>query len=160
LITDGKMGMEVQCRGVADALGINYVHKRISPKGVHRLLSPWLLPASVDRAGCKDGVLAPPWPAIAIATGRLSIPSIRALGRLAGRTTFTVVLQDPKTGLGTADLIWVPQHDRLRGANVVSTLTAPHGFSPARLAQLRSAMPCQIAALPPARVAVLLGGDG
>ena len=73
--------------------------------------------------------------------------------------TYTVVLQDPKTGPRTADLIWVPEHDRRRGANVITTLTAPHSFSPARLAELRQALPPdRIAALPPPRVAVVLGG--
>jgi mitochondrial fission protein ELM1 len=72
--------------------------------------------------------------------------------------TYTVVLQDPKTGLKTADLIWVPQHDRLRGPNVVTTLTSPHSFTQARLAELRSDVPAEIAALPRPIVAVILGG--
>jgi len=66
---------------------------------------------------------------------------MRALRRRAGVSTFTVVLQDPKTGLGTADVIWVPEHDRLRGANVFTTLTSPHSFTERRLAELRRAMP-------------------
>ena len=160
LITDGKTGMLVQCRGVADALGLNYVHKQVSPVGMHRLLSPWMMPRRSERLGEKGSVLSPPWPDVAIATGRLSIPYIRSLSRLAGPNTYSVVLQDPKTGLRTADLIWVPQHDRLRGANVITTLTAPHSYSQARLADLRRTMPAWIAALPPPRVAVLLGGDG
>lgn len=65
-------------------------------------------------------------------------------------------MQDPKTGLGTADMIWVPEHDRLRGPNVFTTLTAPHSFTARRLAELRRTMPPAIAALP--RVSVILGG--
>jgi hypothetical protein len=83
---------------------------------------------------------------------------MRALRRHAGQETFTVVMQDPKTGLGTADMIWVPEHDRLRGSNVFTTLTAPHGLTPARLAELRQTMPPAIAAVAAPRVAVLLGG--
>jgi mitochondrial fission protein ELM1 len=160
LITDGKTGMLVQCRGVADALGLNCVHKQVSPVGMHRLLSPWMMPRPSERLGEKGSVFSPPWPDVAIATGRLSIPYIRSLSRLAEPNTYSVVLQDPKTGLRTADLIWVPQHDRLRGANVITTLTAPHSYSQARLAELRRTMPAWIAALPSPRVAVLLGGDG
>jgi mitochondrial fission protein ELM1 len=115
-------------------------------------------PPPSERRGEPGGILAPPYPIVAIATGRLSIPYIRALSRLAGACTFTVVLQDPKTGLGTADVICVPEHDRLRGANVVTTLTAPHSYSQIRLAQLRRAMPAEISALPAPRVAVVLGG--
>ena len=68
------------------------------------------------------------------------------------------MLQDPKTGPNTADLIWVPEHDRRRGANVMTTLTAPHSFTPQRLADLRADDPAEIAALPGPRVAVMLGG--
>jgi mitochondrial fission protein ELM1 len=158
VITDDKIGMIVQCRGVADALGLAYHHKRVNPAGLRRLLAPWMSPRRSERSGRPGTLLAPPWPSVAIATGRLSIPYIRALARLAGPATFTVVLQDPKTGVGTADVICVPEHDRLRGANVVTTLTAPHSFSPARLSQLRCRVPPEIAALPAPRVTVVLGG--
>src|SRR5262245_42433138 len=158
LITDNKAGMIVQCRGVADALRLDYVHKQVNPKGLRRLLSPWLRPAKSENVGENGSAFAPPWPDIAIATGRLSIPYIRALARRAGARTFTVVLQDPRTGLRTADMIWVPEHDLLRGPNVITTLTAPHSFSQDRLSELRKALPGEIAALPRPRVAILIGG--
>jgi mitochondrial fission protein ELM1 len=159
LITDDKIGMLVQARGVADALGLDYVHKTVHPKGLWRLLSPWMRPAKSERLGNVGSVLAPPWPDIAIATGRLSIPYIRALSRLARTLTFTVVLQDPKTGRRTADVIWVPDHDQLRGPNVITTLTAPHSFSQARLSELRHSVPMALATLPSPRVAIFLGGQ-
>jgi len=158
LITDNKAGMIVQCRGVADALHLDYVHKQVNPKGLRRLLSPWLYPAKSEHFGEDGSAFAPPWPDLAIATGRLSIPYIRALSRWAGARTFTVVLQDPRTGLRTADMIWVPEHDLLRGPNVITTLTAPNRFSQDRLSELRKALPGDIAALPRPRVAILLGG--
>jgi mitochondrial fission protein ELM1 len=78
--------------------------------------------------------------------------------RKASPKTYTVIIQDPRTGAGAADLIAVPAHDALRGENVIQTLTAPHGFSQHRLAQLRRNLPKEIAALPEPRVAVVLGG--
>ena len=158
IITDEKIGMQVQVRGVAGALGLAIEHKRVAPAGLYRILSPWGPVARRDLLDTHDGILTPPWPDIAIATGRLSIPYLRTLRRLAGPATFTVVLQDPKTGPGTADLIWVPEHDRLRGANVITTPTAPHGFTAVRLALLRRDMPPAITALPAPRVSVVLGG--
>src|SRR5215468_5508443 len=158
LITDDKVGMIVQCRGVADALHLDYVHKQVNPEGLRRLLSPWLHPAKSEHFGENGSAFAPPWPDIAIATGRLSIPYIRALSRSAGAHTFTVVLQNPRTGLRTADMIWVPEHDLLRGPNVITTLTAPHSFSQDRLSELRKILPGDIAVLPRPRVAILLGG--
>ncbi len=157
LITDGKAGMDVQARGVADALGIDAEMKHVAPTGVHRLLSPWLPPSRHERIG-RGGALSAPWPDFALATGRLSIPYLAAVRRAAGVATFTVILQDPKTGQGSADLIWVPAHDTLRGPNVITTPTAPHSFTQARLAQLRSIVTPEVAALPRPRVAVMLGG--
>ncbi|KAB2847180.1 MAG: hypothetical protein F9K44_14010, partial [Hyphomicrobiaceae bacterium] len=153
-----KIGMEVQAKGVADALGLDYVHKHVNPKGLTRFLAPFSRPARRERFGEPGAFFAPPWPEVAIATGRLSIPYIRAIKRAAGQATFTVVLQDPKSGLGTADLIWVPQHDKFRGENVITTLTAAHSFTAERLAELRRSMPPEIAGLPSPRVAVVLGG--
>ena len=157
LITDGKIGMDVQVRGVADALGLAAEMKHVSPTGLHRVLSPWLPPSPRERIG-NSGMLSPPWPDIVLATGRLSIPYLRAVRRRAGPQTYTVILQDPKTGVGSADLIWVPAHDKLRGANVITTPTAPHSFTQARFAALRANMPPAVAALPRPRVAILLGG--
>jgi uncharacterized protein len=154
IITDDKAGMQVQARGVAQALGLAYEAREVAPAGLWRMLAPYGPPDPRETAG----VLTPPWPDIAIATGRLSIPYLRALKRLAGPATFTVVLQDPKTGPRTADLIWVPEHDRRRGTNVITSLTAPHGFSADRLAEIARRPPAWLASLPHPRVALVLGG--
>jgi hypothetical protein len=158
LITDGKAGMDVQARGVADALGVSYERKLVEPTGIHKIIAPWGPVASRERFGEVHSRFGPPWPVLAIATGRASIPYIRALKRKAGFSTYTVVLQDPKSGPSTADLIWVPAHDKRRGANVITTPTSPHSFSQARLAELRATMPPAVAALPSPRIAVVLGG--
>lgn len=158
LITSGKAGEDTQVKGVAEALGLDYELKRAAPTGFFKLAAPWGPVDPKARFGASDGPFAPPWPAIAIATGRLSIPYIKALRRRAGAGTYTVVLQDPRTAPATADLICVPAHDRRRGPNVITTLTAPHGFTQARLAALRRELPPEIAALPAPRVAVIIGG--
>ena len=158
LITTGKAGMDVQTQGVAEALGLSYEMKCVDPQGIWKFGAPWAPVAPSERFGEPGSQFAPPWPDIAISLGRGSVPYMRALRRRAGPATFTVVMQDPKTGLGTADMIWVPEHDRLRGSNVFTTLTAPHSFTAKRLAELRSAMPPAIAALARPRVAVILGG--
>jgi mitochondrial fission protein ELM1 len=158
LITDGKAGMDVQAKGVADALRLDVEWRRVEPTRAYRVLSPWGPVARSEGIGRSGGRFGPPWPDVAIATGRMAIPYVRALKRHAGLATFTVVLQDPRTGCGTADFIWVPEHDRLRGPNVFTTTTAPHSFSAARLTELRANVPPPIAALPGPRVAVVLGG--
>lgn len=159
IITDGKTGMDVQARGLAQALDLDYQMKHVSPTGLWRIAAPWGPPDPKARLGKPDSALfAPPWPAVCIATGRSSIPYVRALRRKSGHKTYCIVLQDPKTGANTADLIWVPAHDRRRGANVITTLTAPHSYSAATIAALRATCPPEIAALPRPRIAVALGG--
>lgn len=158
VITTGKAGMDVQAEGVAAALGLDYELKHVDPKGIWRFGAPWAPVAPAERFGQPGSRFAPPWPDVAISLGRGSVPYMRALRRRAGPHTFTLVMQDPKTGLGAADMIWVPDHDRLRGHNVFTTLTAPHSFTASRLAELRQTVPPAIAALPSPRVAVILGG--
>ena len=158
IITDGKAGMVVQARGVADALGLDYEMKDVHPTGIWRVLAPWGPVNPAERLGEQGSEFAPPWPQIVIATGRASIPYIRAIRGKAGPATYTVVLQDPKSGANTSDLIWVPAHDRRRGPNVTTTITSPHSFSQSRLAALRTELPAEITNLPPPRVAVVLGG--
>lgn len=158
VFSDGKAGHESQCLGVVEALGLLPEIKRVGLKGIYKLMAPWGPLPSSEGMGKPGGKLGPPWPAFAFATGRTTIPYIRALKRHAGLQTYTVILMDPKTGPASADLIWVPEHDRRRGANVITTLTAPHRFSSKRLAELSTAVPPSIAALPKPRIACLVGG--
>ncbi len=158
IISDGKAGHEALCRGVAEALGVEVEWKRIAPSGLWKALAPWGPVAPKERFGAPGTLFAPPWPQIAFAAGRTTTPYIRALKKKAGFKTYTVAMMDPRTGPGTADLIWVPEHDKRRGPNVISTLTAPHPLSPARLAGLRSRPDAAIDALPTPRIAVLVGG--
>ena len=158
VITDGKIGMDVQAIGVAEALGLDFEMKRVAPRGFSRLFAPYWPVARSERFGTPGSQFSPPWPEVAIATGRLSIPYMKRLRREAGPSAFTVVLQDPKTDAAIADVIWVPAHDRRRGANVITTLTAPHSFNAERLAALRGDLPAHIAALPSPRLGVVIGG--
>ena len=98
----------------------------------------------------------PPFPDIAIGSGRRAIAYIRYLRRLAKPRPYTVILKDPRAR-DCADLIWVPEHDRRRGANVLTTLTGPHGFDAEALQQERQNTPERIAILPHPRIAILLG---
>jgi len=158
IISDGKAGNDVQSRGVFDALRLTYEIKRVAPTGLWQVLSPWGPVDPAERFGTPESQFRPPWPEFAISIGRTTTPYIRRLKQLAGLETYAIILQDPRVGSRAADLFWVPEHDRRRGANVFMTLTAPHSFTAQRLRELRASLPADIAALPCPRVAVLLGG--
>lgn len=158
IVSDGKAGHEALCLGVAEALGLTVEWKRVSPSGIWKALAPWGPVAPSERFGQSGTLFAPPWPQIAFSAGRTTTPYIRALKKKAGLKTYTVVMGDPKTGAGTADLFCVPEHDKRRGPNVIATLTGPHPLSPERLAEIRSRPDAAIDALRSPRVAVLVGG--
>lgn len=162
-LTDGKAGDEVQCLGVGEALaarlpGCRVETRRVAPRRPWSWMMPWGPIPPEDAPGRAGSVLAPPFPDIAIASGRRAVAYLKALKR-ASPATFTVFLKDPRTGSAAADFIWVPEHDRLRGANVLATLTSPHRISAAVLAAERANRPADIAGLPGPRVTVLIGGD-
>ncbi len=159
IISDGKAGNDVQTHGIANALGLDISVKRVNPKGIHKLLSPWIGLPSREHFGKPGSTFAPPWPDVAMSIGRLTTPYIRELKRRAGSATFTIILQNPKVPLHTADLFWVPEHDTLRADNVVTSLTAPHGFSEQRLETLRQNLPARFTDLKSPRVAIMLGGS-
>jgi mitochondrial fission protein ELM1 len=158
VLTDGKAGDAQPCIGLAEALGLRPVLRRVAPAWPFTWLGPRAPVDPRDGGPGRAGPLAPPYPALAIASGRRAIPYLRALKRRSGGRTFTVFLKDPRTGPGTADLIWVPEHDTLRAPNVIATLTPPHRVSARALAAARAAPDPRLAALARPRVAVLAGG--
>jgi len=150
-LTAGGAGHEVQCLGVLEALGIDPVIKHVDPRGPYRVLAPWG-PAAPDPA------LAPPWPDILVVSGRQAIPYARMIRKRSGGKTITVVLQSPGAPASWFDLVWVPEHDRLRGDNVLATPTSPHRLTAARLRAEANAHAASVAHLPRPLVTVLIGG--
>lgn len=159
ILTDGKAGDEAQCLGVVEALGLVPDIRRVRPRPPFSWLAPRGPIDPAEAPGQAGSPIAPPFPDLAVASGRRAVPYLRALKRASGSQTFTVFLKDPRIGPSAADLIWVPEHDRLRGSNVIATLTGPHRISAARLAAARSALDPRLAGLAQPRVAVLVGGS-
>ncbi len=158
IISDGKAGDEAQCLGVLERLGLTPEVRRIRPRKLFTLAMPWgpIDPAEAPRR--PGSPIAPPWPDIVVASGRRTVAYLRLVRKESGGRTLTVFLKDPGTGVGAADVIWVPQHDKLRGDNVLATLTSPHRISPERLVEARRSPPSWLS---PGRttVGVILGGD-
>jgi uncharacterized protein len=158
VLSSGKAGHDANAIGVAGALGAPFETRIVAPRWLFASLSPFGPLDPKDRPGQSGGILAGPLPHIVIGCGRSVVPYVCALKQAAGEGVFTVFLQDPRFRRSSMDLIWTPEHDKLRGANVLTTLTSPHPLSPARLAAARAAPDARIAALPGPRAAVLLGG--
>jgi len=158
ILGSGKVGHEIHCHAIADALGVTAEYKAVNPRWVFEFLSPYGPVDFRDGPHRQGSLLSPPFPKIAIAAGRVTVPYLRALKKASGGSTFTVFLQDPRVGLDAADVIWVPEHDDLRGHNVVTTLTSPHSLRAPALAAARRFPDPRLARLPSPRVALVLGG--
>jgi hypothetical protein len=165
IVTDGKAGDIAQCLGIAERLGLSAQERVVSPRAAYSWLMPltWRLPRIAidprEKPEHPDGPLAGPMPDLVLASGRRAAPYLPAIKRTSGNRAFTVFLKDPRTAPAIADFLWVPAHDRLRGANVMTTLTSPHRISPAMLETERARVPARIAALPKPRITLLIGGN-
>lgn len=157
LITDGKMGDLAQCLGVAERLSLTSESRVIRPRAPLSWLMPWGGIDPREAPERSDSPIAPPFPDLAIASGRRAAPYLVRIKRASLGKTFTVFLKDPRSGPRTADFLWVPQHDRLRGSNVLTTLTGPHRIAPERLAEAR-AQPAPWSTDRRPLLGVLLGG--
>ena len=122
LLTQGMHGMVSQVEGLARALGLTYKHQSIKLKHLWSLLPPKLTPISEnlvkEKFVCDSKVI--------ISCGRKSvIPSI-ALKKRLGKEIFTIHVQDPKVSLKHFDLVISPEHDNIKGDNVLTTKGAIH----------------------------------
>jgi mitochondrial fission protein ELM1 len=157
-VTDGIVGTEKQCIGLAERVGLPFQVNRIEVRAPWRWLPPqaWINPLAALGAGGDR--LAPPWPDLLIASGRkAAAPSIAVRKAAAGRT-FTVQVQNPVVALDRFDLVVAPRHDRLEGRNVVSTTGSLHGLTPAVLARAAERFAGEVAGMAHPRVLVLVGG--
>ncbi len=122
LLTQGMHGMVSQVEGLARALGLTYKHQSIKLKHLWSFLPPKLTPISEnlvkEKFVCDSKVI--------ISCGRKSvIPSIAFKKRL-GKEIFTIHVQDPKVSLKHFDLVISPEHDNVKGDNVLTTKGAIH----------------------------------
>jgi mitochondrial fission protein ELM1 len=159
VLSDGKIGDEVQCFGIAEALGLSPERRLIEPRAPWRWLAPYAPISPRDAPRRANSPVAPPFPDILFAAGRQTVPYLRRVRAESRGRTFTVFVKDPYTGPGTADVIWVPEHDALRAENVIITPTPANQIG-RMLNELRLAPPgSRIGSLPHPRVALILGGN-
>ncbi len=157
-MTDAKPGMENQCLGLAEALGLNVARKHVHPRPPWKYLPPSLWPAPLHAYTPDSDPLTPPWPEILIATGRVTAAASIAIRRASRGRTFTVQIQNPGVSFRHFDLVIPPRHDNCAGPNVFTTRGALHRVTAQRLATEAARLASTLAHLPRPLVAVLIGG--
>lgn len=157
VLHDGKAGMASQAVGLAEATGFAFVEKSLAIRFPWACLPPrlWLMPFHAP--GSTGARLSPPWPDLVIACGRNTAAPALAIRRASGGRAVAAQIQNPGVGRDEFDLLVIPEHDRLRGPEVIVTQGAVHRVTPARLAAERRRFPA-LAAMPRPILSVLIGG--
>ncbi|MDP6707568.1 MAG: mitochondrial fission ELM1 family protein [Alphaproteobacteria bacterium] len=157
-LSPGHAGMENQCLGLAERLGLPTRRLRLYPRAPWTWLPPGCWPAPARALAPESDTIRPPWPELVISCGRRAVPYGLLVKRLSGGRSFAVHIQDPRTRPARFDLVIAPRHDHLAGANVVETLGSLNRITQDRLAEAAARVAPELAHLPRPLVAVLIGG--
>lgn len=158
-MTEGHAGMENQCVGLAEAIGVTptRVHTQAS-RTMWKFLPPslWPDPLSLKEGG---GRFEAPWPDIVITCGRRSVATSMAIRKASGGKTFTIHIQDPHAPADKFDMLVVPRHDTLRAPNVYVARGALHHVTREKLDKAAAHFSPMLAHLPRPLISVLVGGS-
>ena len=155
LLSDGNAGNVRQITALADALAMPGHRVDLHPGWAPRWFAPRRVPGLQAPFGAQFHALCANPPALAIGCGRQAAMATRLL---RARGSQTVQILDPRIDPAHWDLVIAPQHDGVRGSNVIAVLGGLHPVDDAWLAQAQAHF-ARFAALPRPRTAVLLGGS-
>ena len=171
-VTDGTIGMRSQTQALARIMKwAQYSTFRDVVVAPHPLLrhlprlGRWApnLPLVKDQIGPLANIKKiKDYPGIIVTCGRRMAGISLALKARAGQTGTdikTIHLQDPRLDPAFFDMLIVPQHDRVRGDNVIVTKAALNRLSYSHTSASPSTVPHQWRSATSPRVAVLIGGD-
>ena len=153
ILTDGHAGNVRQARALAYALRLRAHATTLEPRAPWRWAAPRCLPGSAAAFGDALEV-ADAQPLLAIGCGRQAALATRLLRSRGARS---VQILDPRIHPRHWDLVIVPAHDPLRGANVLTLLGSLNPVDDAWLAAARAAF-AELGHLPGPRTALLVGG--
>ncbi len=153
-LSDGHAGNVRQAAALAAALGIDARDWRLTARTPWRWAAPRMLPGADAAFGNDYAQALRQPPRVAIGCGRQGALATRLAGRAGART---VQILDPRIDPHHWDLVIAPEHDGLRGDNVLTVTGSLHPVDDAWLAAAREAHPA-LGSLPGPRTALLLGG--
>lgn len=161
VISDGRRGIENQALGLAEALGrltpLTIERHIMTGSGLFKALPPFIQ-ANIKKRPEAYALPKTP-PSLVVGCGRQAIAPLLAIKKAFGTKTFTTYIQDPRIDPKHFDYVIAPEHDALSGANVDAMIGSPNRITPQKFEDALEAFKPQLAALPPKRVAVLIGGS-
>jgi mitochondrial fission protein ELM1 len=153
-LSDGRAGNARQAMALASALDATAREHALEPRLPWRWCAPRRLPGAETAFGEAFAALLSQPPALAIGCGRQAALATRLLRE---RGTRSVQVLDPRIAPSHWDLVVVPEHDRVRGDNVVTLLGSLNPVDDAWLERARAQLPGPGAFEGP-RTALLVGG--
>jgi len=122
LLTEGMHGMISQVEGLANALDLDFIHEKIELNNFWKLFSPKITPVQdfvfKNKINSQFDVV--------ISCGRKSvIPSIYLKKKFKNKI-INIHIQEPKVSLDNFDFVVAPEHDGLKGNNVLTSKGAVH----------------------------------
>ena len=125
LLTEGYHGMISQVEGMAKALKVEFQHKIVRLNWLWNFIPPKLTPKSYLVLKDKNYISDSEKFDLIISCGRKSvIPSI--LLKKKNNKIFTIHIQDPKVDFKNFNIIVAPEHDGIKGDNVITSKGAIH----------------------------------
>ena len=125
LLTEGYHGMISQAEGLAKALQTEFQHKIVRLNWLWNYIPPKLTPISEIILKDKHYISENKSFDLVISCGRKSvIPSV--IIKKKNTSIFTIHIQDPKINYKNFDVIIAPEHDDLKGENVISSKGSIH----------------------------------
>ena len=122
LLTEGMHGMISQVEGLAKALELDFIHEKIELNNFWKLIPPKLTP--IQSFVFKNKITKNF--DFVISCGRKSvIPSIFLKKKFRNKLV-SIHIQNPKVSVNNFDFVVVPEHDGLKGDNVLETKGAIH----------------------------------
>ena len=154
-LADARAGNQRQALALAGALGHGASrHWTLDARAPWRWVAPRAWPFSAHAFGADFARALQSSPRFAIGCGRRAALATRLLHE---RGSKVVQILDPRIDPKHWDLVVAPEHDGLRGDNVVTLLGSLHPVDDLWLAEGRRDFPA-LALLPRPRVALLIGG--
>jgi mitochondrial fission protein ELM1 len=154
-LADGRAGNLRQALALAGALGHGASrHWTLEARAPWRWVAPraWPMSSHAFGADFAQALLSPPQ--LAIGCGRRAALATRLLREHGSKV---VQILDPRIDTRRWDLVVAPEHDGLRGDNVLTLLGSLHPVDDHWLAEGRRDFPA-LGLLPRPRIAVLVGG--
>ena len=127
IATDGSQGMISQVKGLAQHFSDRIFNIKIDLIFPWSLLQPGFLP--VYGWVFKNKMDFHKEPHIVISCGRKSVYFSLYLKKLFMKKIITIHIQNPKINFNKFDFIVSPNHDNIKGVNVIESIGALHQFS-------------------------------